>query len=184
MEVILPIKTAAGSQRHIPTIAYAQFLCPSHPLSLHRSPPKSFTQGCAFPPFQAQGAPSAPGSAPSPLDNPQPKWAASLTSSKPLGERGKRPPLTCCSHISLLRGSETDHQQHLCCQPPACLRAEGTGGEEKQLLCSQRCPCCRGWQRQRWLCKRGLLAPVLGGHRLWHSSFPRKGGRGMPQSSF
>ena len=57
VEVILQIKTVAGSHRHIPTTAYAWFLCPLHPLSLHRFPPKSFTRGSSLPPFQARGVP-------------------------------------------------------------------------------------------------------------------------------
>ena len=57
VEVILQIKTVAGSHRHIPTSAYAWFLCPLHPLSLHRFPPKSFKRGSSLPPFQARGVP-------------------------------------------------------------------------------------------------------------------------------
>lgn len=147
------------------------------------SPPKALHRGVHFPPSKPKGAPSAPGSAPSPLDNPQPKRAASLTSSKPLGERQEATSHLLQPHFPAMG------QRNI---PPAALVLPAASlppswrhsREEKQLLFSQRCLCCRRWQRQRWLCKRGLLAPVLGGHRLWHSLFPRKGGQGMPKSAF
>ena len=184
MEVILQTKTAAGSHRHILAIAYALFLCPPHPLSLHRFPPQKLYTRVWISPLPSPRVPllhedllhllwtipSQGGQHPSP---PPSLW-----------ERGRRPPLTCSRHVSLLQGSEAFCQQHFCCQPPTCLRAEGTGRAEKLLPFFQRCLCCWRWRRQQWLCKQGLLAPALRGHGLWHSLFPRKGRQGMPKSSF
>lgn len=108
----------AGSHRHVPTIAYAWFLRPPHPLSLHSSLSRALQgKGLYFPASKTNGGPPAP--LPS-LNNPQ--TSGHHPSPPPsLWERGKRLPLTCCSQVSLAQGSEAYHQQHFFCQPPACL---------------------------------------------------------------
>lgn len=77
----------AGSHRHIPTIAYAWFLCPPHPLSLHSSLSRAL-QGSVFPRFQDQGWALCTSAF---FEQSPDKWSSSLTSSKPLGKRQEAP---------------------------------------------------------------------------------------------